>query len=62
MCIQEVGGIIATSGSYKNKDKRNTDSHRRKHNKPEDGRYECDKCGKKMKYSMQFKRTSGTRL
>ena len=42
--------------SYKNKDKRNTDSHRRKHDKPEDSRYECDKCGKKMKYSMQFKR------
>ena len=41
--------------SYKNKDKRNTDSHRRKHDKPEDSRYECDKCGKKMKYSMQFK-------
>ena len=33
--------------SYKNKDKRNTDSHRRKHDKPEDGHYECDKCGKK---------------
>ena len=42
--------------SYKNKDKRNTDSHRRKHDKPEDSHYECDKCGKKMKYSMQFKR------
>ena len=42
--------------SYKNKDKRNTDSHRRKHDKPEDSCYECDKCGKKMKYSMQFKR------
>ena len=41
--------------SYKNKDKRNTDSHRRKHDKPEDSHYECDKCGKKMKYSMQFK-------
>ena len=41
--------------SYKNKDKRNTDSHRRKHDRPEDSRYECDKCGKKMKYSMQFK-------
>ena len=42
--------------SYKNKDKRNTDSHRRKHDQLEDSRYECDKCGKKMKYSMQFKR------
>ena len=41
--------------SYKNKDKRNTDSHMRKHDNLENSRYECDKCGKRMKYSMQFK-------
>ena len=33
--------------SYKNKDKRNTNSHRRKHDKPEGSHYECDKCRKK---------------
>ena len=32
---------------YKNKDKCNTDSHMRTHNKEDEGRYECDKCGKK---------------
>ena len=54
MCTQRVDGIIVTS-AVKNKDKRNTDSHRRKHDKLEDSHYECDKCRKKMKYSMQFK-------
>ena len=41
--------------SYKNKDKRNTDSHRRKHDKPEDSGYEGDKCGKKneIQYAVQ---------
>ena len=41
---------------YKNKDKRNTDSHMRTHSTEEEGRYECDKCGKKMRFSTQFKR------
>ena len=52
----EGGWYYCNQCSYKNKDKRNTDSHMRKHEKPEDGCYECDKCGKKMKYSMQYKR------
>ena len=42
--------------SYKNKDKCNTNSHKRTHNKEEDGRYTCGKCGKKMHFSTQFKR------
>ena len=40
---------------YKNKDKQNTDSHMRTHSTEEEYRYECDKCGKKMRFSMQFK-------
>ena len=40
---------------YKNKDKRNTDSHMRRHSSEEDSRYECDKCGKRMRYSTQYK-------
>ena len=39
---------------YKNKDKRNTESHMRTHTKQEDGKYVCDKCGKHMRYSTQF--------
>lgn len=34
--------------NYKNKDKRNTNSHMRTHDKPEDSCYECGKRGKKM--------------
>ena len=41
---------------YKNKDKRNTESHMRTHSKKEDGKYVCDKCGKHMRYSTQFRR------
>ena len=41
--------------NYKNKDKRNTDLHMRKHDKLEDSHYKCKKCGKKMQYSTQFK-------
>ena len=41
---------------YKNKDKRNTDSHMRTHSTEEEYRYECDKCGKKMRFSTQYKR------
>ena len=41
---------------YKNKDKRNTESHMRTHTKQEDGKYICDKCGKHMRYSTQFRR------
>ena len=40
---------------YKNKDKRNTDSHMRVHSTDDESRYECDKCGKKMRFSTQFK-------
>ena len=40
---------------YKNKDKRNTDSHMRTHSTEADYRYECDKCGKRMHFSMQAK-------
>ena len=40
---------------YKNKDKRNTDSHMRTHSTEEEYRYECDKCGKKMSFSTQYK-------
>ena len=32
---------------YKNKDKRNTDSHMRVHSTDDESRYECDKCSKK---------------
>ena len=42
--------------NYKNKDKHNTDSHMRIHSKEDEGRYKCDKCGKKMCFSTQFKR------
>ena len=57
MNVHTKGGwYYCNQCSYKNKDKRNTDSHMRKREKPEDGRYECNKCGKKMKYSMQYKR------
>ena len=48
--------------SYKNKDKRNIDSHRRKHDKPEDGHYECDKCGKKKEIQYAVQMSLGTRL
>ena len=41
--------------NYKNKDKRNTESHMRTHIAEEDFRYECDKCGKKMRFSTQYK-------
>ena len=40
---------------YKNKDKRNTDSHMRTHSTEEEYHYECDKCGKKMRFSTQYK-------
>ena len=40
---------------YKNKDKHNTDSHIRTHSTEDEYRYECDKCGKKMCFSTQFK-------
>ena len=40
---------------YKNKDKQNTDSHMRTHSTEEEYHYECDKCGKKMHFSTQFK-------
>ena len=40
---------------YKNKDKQNTDSHMRTHSTEEDYCYECDKCGKRMCFSTQFK-------
>ena len=40
---------------YKNKDKRNTGSHMRTHSTAEESYYECDKCGKKMRFSTQFK-------
>ena len=42
---------------YKNKDKRNTDSHMRIHSTDNDDKpYECEKCGKRMRFSTQFKR------
>ena len=41
---------------YKNKDKRNTDSHMHIHSTDEEDKwYECDKCGKHMRFSTQFK-------
>ena len=41
---------------YKNKDKRNTDSHMQIHSTDEEDKwYECDKCGKRMRFSTQFK-------
>ena len=40
---------------YKNKDKCNTDSHMRVHSTDDESRCECDKCGKKMRFSTQFK-------
>ena len=40
---------------YKNKDKWNTDSHMRTHSTEEEYRYECNKCGKKMHFSTQYK-------
>ena len=52
---QKEGGIIVIT-DYKNKDKRNTDSHMRTHSTEEEYRYECDKCGKKMHFSTQYKR------
>ena len=42
--------------SYKNKDKRNRDSHLRTHDVSGNDRYRCDKCGKGMRFSTQMKR------
>ena len=42
--------------SYKNKDKRNRDSHLRTHDEKGNERYHCDKCGKRMRFSTQMKR------
>ena len=42
--------------TYKNKDKRNTDSHMRTHQKEEEGIYECDKCHKIMRFNTQYRR------
>ena len=50
------GWYQCTYCDYKNKDKRNTESHMRTHTKEEDGKYVCDKCGKHMRYSTQFRR------
>ena len=39
---------------YRNKDKRNTNSHMRTHQSVKDSRYECDKCHKRMRFSTQY--------
>ena len=54
----EAGGwYTCNKCSYKNKDKRNRDSHMRVHT-PEGGkeRYECGRCHKQMRFSTQVKR------
>ena len=40
---------------YKNKDKRNRDSHSRTHEPEGEERYHCEKCGKGMRFSTQMK-------
>ena len=42
--------------SYKNKDKRNCDSHSCVHEGEGEERYHCEKCGKRMRFSTQMKR------
>ena len=42
--------------TYKNKDKRNRDSHARVHEIEGNERYHCEKCGKGMRFSTQVKR------
>ena len=42
--------------NYKNKDKRNTNSHMRIHQEEDKGTYVCDKCHKIMRFSTQYKR------
>ena len=39
---------------YRNKDKRNTNSHMQTPQSVKDSRYECDKCHKKMRFSTQY--------
>ena len=41
------GWYYCDHSDSQNKDKCNTDSHMRTHSTEEEGRYECDKCGKK---------------
>ena len=47
---------------YKNKNKRNQDSHMRIHQEQDVGleRYNCEKCGKAMRFSTQFRRHKET--
>ena len=44
--------------TYKNKDKRNRDSHARTHEAEGKGfeRYHCEKCGKSMRFNTQWRR------
>ena len=56
-CHTKGGWHYCDFCDYKNKDKRNTDSHMRIHSTDdEDKPYECEKCGKRMRFSMQFRR------
>ena len=51
---QDGGWYPCDFCTYANKDKRNTMSHMCTHTKKDEGRYECDKCLKRMRYSTQF--------
>ena len=56
-CHTKGGWHYCDFCDYKNKDKRNTDSHMRIHSTDDDDKpYECEKCGKRMRFSTQFKR------
>ena len=56
-CHTKGGWHYCNFCDYKNKDKRNTDSHMRiRSTDDEDKPYDCEKCGKHMRFSMQFKR------
>ena len=50
------GWFKCTHCDYCNKDKRNTSSHMRTHQKEDEAQFECDKCHKKMRFSTQFRR------
>ena len=48
--IKKEVGFKCDYCDYRNKDKRNTNSHMRTHQSVKDSRYECDKCHKKMRF------------
>ena len=61
--VMRMFGLNATSCPYKNKDKRNRDSHMRTHQEKGIGleRYHCECCGKVMWFSTQLKHHRVTR-